>query len=478
MKLSELVAGLEFQGDYIDREVTCVTSDSRKVAPGCVFVCIKGANFDGHTAAQSALDKGAAAVVCDHHAADGNELLVKNTRAANAVLCQNFFGNPQKQLKVVAVTGTNGKTTVTTVIKRCLENLGYHAGLIGTVCTEIDDIVLPSKYTTPEPWDLYSLMSRMVRTGCTHVVMEASSQALHQCRLANLHIDVAVFLNLSQDHLDYHGTMEEYFKAKKILFSQAETAVINIDDEKGKELAEELKIPTITFSSRSNDADYTAKSIDLRSDGIRYVVSGYDYIDRISFSMPGRYSVENSMAALCALFSLGIDRDKACGSLCEFKGVRGRCEVLHSGDYTVITDFAHTADALQNFLSSVKPFARGKVITLFGCAGDRDAGKRPAMAEAVCSYSDLIVFTADNPRTEDPERTAESVRPVLESSKKTYKIIMNRHKAVLAALDMMAPGDMLLLCGKGHEDYQVLDGVTVYLDEGRIVRDYFAGKGV
>ncbi len=477
MKLSQLLCGIEYKGSPADREITAVVSDSRKVEDGCLFVCIKGASFDGHSAARIAMENGAAAVIAERPTGCSGELLVEDTRKAYARLCQNFFGNPQESLTIVAVTGTNGKTTVSTVIKQALENLGYTCGLIGTVRSEIGNVAVPAKFTTPEPWDLYSLMSRMVSAGCTHLVMEASSQALHQQRLACLTVDCAVFTNLSQDHLDYHGSMENYFAAKRILFNQAKTAAVNLDDPRGEQLAGELSIPTITFSASSDRADYTAKSIEFSASGVKFAVNGTGFIQRLRFPMPGEFSVSNAMAALAALFCLGVDRTEACSALERVSGVRGRCEVLYKGEVTVICDFAHTADALAQLLRSMRPFAPKRLVTLFGCAGDRDPLKRPAMVEAVSSYSDFIILTSDNPRTENPVAIIDSLLPLLEDQKVPFMAIPDRHEAIRWALDNLQPGDVLLLCGKGHEDYQVIDGCTIYLDEHRIVADYFKKRG-
>jgi len=477
LKLSQVMSGLNFEGQISDKEITAVVSDSRKIQEGCVFVCIKGASFDGHSEACKAAENGAVAVVSERPTGAENELIVDNTRMALAVMCQNFFGNPQDKLKLIAVTGTNGKTTVTTVIKQALENLGYKSGLIGTVRCEIGDIAVPAKFTTPEPWDLYSLMARMVSAGCSYLVMEASSQALDQGRLNNLIFDCAVFTNLSQDHLDYHKTMDAYFEAKKKLFLNAKAAAINVDDERGLLLAKELEIPLITYSSRSDSSTFTAKNVEFMADGVKFMLNAEGFISRVKFPMPGAFSVENALSAVCAMIAVGIDKDLACSALSKVRGVKGRCEVLHRGEATVICDFAHTADALLQLHAGMKPFVEGRLVTLFGCAGDRDPIKRPAMVEAVAKFSDYIVVTSDNPRTEDPGSIIDSIKPYLDACGKPYTAIIDRHRAIRWALDNLKPGDVLLLCGKGHEDYQVIDGCTIYLDEHRIVDEYYSIKG-
>ncbi|MEA4912343.1 MAG: UDP-N-acetylmuramoyl-L-alanyl-D-glutamate--2,6-diaminopimelate ligase [Oscillospiraceae bacterium] len=474
MRLQALLQGIEYQGTVdASIEISDVRSDSRKVGRGSAFVCIRGRKYDGHDAAQAALDAGAVLVVTQHALGLPNEIVVSDTRWAYARLCQNFFGNPQEKLHLVAATGTNGKTTVTSILKQALCALGYKTGLIGTIRCEIGDVVIPAKFTTPEAWDCAALLARMVQAGCEYAVMEASSQALDQGRLLGLRFECAVFTNLTGDHLDYHGDMEHYYQAKKLLFAQADSAVINTDDAYGRRLYDELAIKKISISTRDNGADYTAKSVECAIDGVRFALNGDGFLARVRFPMPGLYSVYNAMSAACALFALGFDRQKACGAVSAAKGVRGRCEVLHTGDATVICDFAHTGDGLRQLLTSLRPFVKGRFVVLFGCAGDRDATKRPAMARAVCDNADFIILTSDNPRTEDPLEIIRSIQPIIQASGIPYTAEPDRFYAIRWALEHLQKDDVLVLCGKGHEDYQVIDGCTIYLDEHRIVRDYY-----
>ncbi|MEA5050341.1 MAG: UDP-N-acetylmuramoyl-L-alanyl-D-glutamate--2,6-diaminopimelate ligase [Oscillospiraceae bacterium] len=477
LDIETLLHGIEYEGT-IDKkaEIANVCSDSRKVGRGSAFVCIKGRRYDGHDAACRALEAGAALIVSERPLGLRGEITVRDTRLAYARMCQNFFGNPQNKLRLVAVTGTNGKTTVTSIVKQALCAMGHKAGLIGTIRCEIGDIEIPAKFTTPEAWDCAALLARMAASGCEYAVMEASSQALDQGRLLGLRFDCAVFTNLTGDHLDYHGTMEQYYQAKKLLFAQADTAVLNIDDDYGRRLCGELPIPKITFSACDDGADYTAKSIDCTAGGVRFALNGNGFLERMHFPMPGLYSVHNAMSAACALFALGFDRAAACAAVSGTKGVRGRCEVLHSGDATVICDFAHTGDGLRQLLSSLRPFAKGRLVVLFGCAGDRDATKRPAMAKAVCDYADFIILTSDNPRTEDPLGIISEVQPFIKASGIPYTAQPDRFYAIRWALENLHKDDLLVLCGKGHEDYQVIDGCTIYLDEHRIVKDFFDEK--
>ena len=471
-----LLKEIEYEGTFENVEVKDVVSDSRKVSRGSVFVCIKGRRFDGHDLAEKALESGASLIVSERRLGLENEVVVKDARFAYARLCQGYFSNPQKKLTLIAVTGTNGKTTVSSIVKQALCRMGIKTGLIGTIHCEIGDMIIPAKFTTPEAWDCCALFSRMINANCTHVVMEASSQALDQGRLLGLEFACCVFTNLTGDHLDYHGNMENYYQAKKLLFAQTKNAVINIDDEYGKRLYEELDINKTSFSIESDNADYSAKSIDCSISGVKFLINGNSFISRVSFPMPGMYSVHNSMSAACVLFSLGMDRQSVCEAISETKGVKGRCELLYSDDVTVICDFAHTGDGLKQLLSSLRPFVKGRLVTLFGCAGDRDPIKRPAMAEAVCKYSDFIVLTSDNPRTEDPLKIISEVAPLIRESGKPFTAEVDRFYAILWALDNLHKDDVLVLCGKGHEDYQVIDGCTIFLDEHRIVKDYFDNK--
>ncbi len=476
MKLSAVMRGIEYDGRLQECEVRDVMSDSRKVSAGSAFVCIKGRSFDGHSVAEKMLEKGASVVITDHSLGLERELVVRDTRLALARMCQNFFGNPQNDLTLIAVTGTNGKTTVTSIIKQALCGLGHKSGLIGTICCEIGDMVIPAKFTTPEPWDICALFARMRSAGCTHVVMEASSQALDQGRLLGLEFDCAVFTNLTQDHLDYHGDMESYYQAKKRLFGMAKRAVINVDDGYGLRLAKEINIPFCTVSIGKEGADYCAKAISCSIGGVEFEVNGKGFLAPVKFPMPGMYSVQNALCAVCALFAVGIDPQQACAAISETHGVKGRCEVLYHGDCTVICDFAHTGDALKQLLSSLKPFVKGRMITLFGCAGDRDPKKRPEMAHAVAKYSDFVIVSSDNPRTEDPLAIIDEVRPYLLESGVEFTAIPDRFFAIKWALEQLKKDDVLLLCGKGHEDYQVIDGCTIYLDEHRLVREFFENR--
>lgn len=479
MELKELFREIAYTGALPEGDASLVTQDSRRVCPGAVFVCAKGRTADGHDYAQQALAAGAVCVVTERPLGLARTVQVENGRRAYALLCQNYFGRPADRLRLAAVTGTNGKTTVTTLLKQILEQAGSKVGLIGTIHTEIDTMDVPAKYTTPEPWDLNALFSRMVRAGCTYAVMEASSQALDQLRLWGLRFEVGVFTNLTQDHLDYHGSFENYFTAKKSLFSQTKRMVVNLDDAYGRRLLQEVSGPEqITFSVSDDAADYTARGIRLSAAGVQFEMVGRGMIQRIRFPMPGHYSVDNALAAAAAAVALGVPAQTAAQALTASRGVRGRCEVLYHGAFTVLCDYAHTGDAIEKVLSGLAPFAEGRLIVLYGCAGERDAKKRPLMSAAVAKYADYAVLTSDNPRGEDPWAILRDAEPELAASGKPYLVELERRTAVRKALELLRPGDVLALCGKGHEDYQVIDGVTIYLDEHRIVREWLQERGL
>lgn len=473
MRLERLIGGLEFTGPVPDCEITGVTADSRQIEKGNLFVCIKGGKFDGHDHAQEALDAGAAAVVCEHDLGLKNQLVCGDTRYAYGILCGNWYGNPAQKLTLVGVTGTNGKTTITCMLKHILEAAGRKVGLLGTIHNEIDDIVLPAKHTTPDPLALHSMFSRMVGAGCEYVVMECSSHALDQRRLAGLHFETAIFTNLTQDHLDYHLTMENYYLAKKKLFSMCDTAIINFDDSYGQRLASEVTCNLLTFSIDNNAADYTAKEIRAYPDSSKFMLVGNGQIVRIKLPIPGDFSVSNGMAAAAACLSLGLSLEEVAAGLNTCQGVVGRIEVLQTDtDYTVIRDYAHSPDGLEKIISTMRKFAHGRIITLFGCAGNRDRGKRKIMAEIVSRLSDYVILTSDNPRDEDEMQIIEDAMPGIEAHPETpCEVIPDRYSAIEWGLTHAQPGDVLILAGKGHEDYQVLRGETICFDEKKVVAE-------
>ena len=477
MKISEVLDGIKTYDIYEDAEVQFVTDDSRKVTEGAVFVCIKGARFDGHSVAAEMLEKGAVCVVCERDLGLPNQIVVSNTRAAMSVICSNFYGNPASKLKLIGITGTNGKTTTAFLIKDMLEKLGKKTGLIGTVKNMAGDKEYPAALTTPESFELHGLFNEMVKEGCEYCVMEVSSQALAQYRVEGLHFAAGVFSNLTRDHLDYHGTFENYAEAKSMLFAQSDICILNLDDDRAMSMMRNSDGRMVTYSVNQDESDYTAKYIRYKNEGIEYELVTMGYVERVKVGIPGEFTVYNSMAAAVTLIELGFDFSAVLYALSLCKGVKGRIEVVPTDtDYTVIIDYAHTPDGLENIISSLRKIANGRIITVFGCGGDRDKTKRPIMGEVAARLSDVVVVTSDNPRTEDPESI---IKDILEGLRgiKTKKIVeCNRTKAIGKALKEAEKDDIILLAGKGHETYQIIGTEKTHYDEREIVKELLENK--
>ena len=477
MKLSELLKGVKVISDYTDVEVSDLTDNTQKLETGMAFVCIKGARFDGHEAAKAMLEKGAVCIICEHSLGLKEEVVVENTREAYAKMCANFFGNPAKKLKLIGLTGTNGKTSSTYFIKSLFELFGIKMGLIGTVQNMIGSEICAAQYTTPLAYDLQKLFYDMVQANCEYCVMEVSSQALAQGRVDGLHFSTAIFTNLTQDHLDFHGTMENYAAAKKMLLQNCDTAIINLDDPHAAYMMEGLKCNIITYSAKENNADFVAKNIVLSARGIAYELLGDSVIARLKCPVPGSFTVYNTLCAAATAISKGLDFRKVVSAFSSVKGVKGRIEVVPTDtDYTVIIDYAHSPDGIINILRSVKEFAEGRVIIVFGCGGDRDATKRPKMAAAAASLADFVVLTSDNPRTEDSEKIVADAAVGLEGYDVEKKIIVNRTEAIAFAMHEAKAGDVIVLAGKGHETYQIIGTKKNHYDEREIVQGILAGE--
>ncbi|HRR76096.1 MAG: UDP-N-acetylmuramoyl-L-alanyl-D-glutamate--2,6-diaminopimelate ligase [Ruminococcus sp.] len=472
MKLYELIDGIA-ETKLEDTEISFITDDTRKVVAGCIFVCVKGGSFDGHTAAAEMLEKGAAAVICERDLGLGDrQIIVDNSRKAYGRLCSAWFGHPEKKLKMIGVTGTNGKTTITNVIKHILMSAGHKTGLVGTIRNEIGDEVLHTENTTPMAYDLMELFDKMVKAGCEYVVMEVSSFGLVQNRIGSSWFDIAVFTNLTQDHLDYHKDMEDYYQAKKMLFDICDTALCNIDDYYGRRLFSEISCNKLSFSIKGN-ADVYADGIKIKSTGSSFWFCKGDKSYLVNMRMPGAFNVSNITAAIAVCLKAGIPMDKIIGAVGAYNGVKGRCEVIPTGrDFTVICDYAHTPDAVENILRSVKEYTEGRLICLFGCGGNRDAAKRPKMAVAAAKYADRLVVTSDNPRNEDPEQIIKEILTGLSDSTVPYDVVTDRKEAIFHALKIAEKGDIIVLAGKGHEDYQILAGMKhIHFDEREIVAE-------
>lgn len=472
MKLSEILRGVKVNNEYQDVDVLEVTSDSRQVEKGYAFVCIKGASFDGHSVAKEMLDKGASAVIVERDLGLANQVIVDDTRAVYSPICANFFGNPAKELKLIGLTGTNGKTTTTFLIKQILENVGKKVGLIGTVQNMVGDEIYPAHYTTPDPHELQALFRKMVDANCEYCVMEVSSQALAQGRVAGIHFFVAAFSNLTQDHLDYHKTWENYFQAKKMLFEECDIAVTNVDDEYGLKIVEGFDCKVVTYAVDNIHSHYTAKNVQFSANGVKYELVG-DSIGRVNCNIPGRFSVYNSLCAATVALALGVEFEKVLEAIGKCQGVKGRIEVVPTPNqnYTVIIDYAHSPDGLENIISSLKEIATGRVVTLFGCGGDRDKTKRPKMGKIAADLSDFCVVTSDNPRSEVPAEIIKDILEGMKDSKTPYEVVENRKDAISWAMKNAQENDIILLAGKGHETYQILPTGTIHFDEREAVAE-------
>lgn len=470
MLISKLLTGIKYTTKQSDIIISSITNDTRQIQKDSLFVCMKGLKFDGHSLAHQALNLGAVAVLCEQDLGLENQILVPNTREAYAILCANFFGNPSKSLKLIGVTGTNGKTTITYLLKHILEATGKKVGLIGTIQNEIGDMVLPAKHTTPDPFQLHAIFAQMKEAQCEYVVMEVSSHAMDQHRLDGCQFCAGVFINLTQDHLDYHGTMDDYYLAKKKLFSISDVAIVNIDDAYGQKLKQELNIPVLTFSINQDCAAYTAKNIEFDIKGSKFAFVGDEKIARVHIPMPGEFSVSNAMAAITCCLSIGIELDDIVKYLAFCNGITGRCEIIQTNtEFTVIRDYAHTHDGLEKVIGALKKIAPARVITLFGAAGNRDRDKRKYMGEVASRLSDFVILTSDNPRDEDVLQIIADTQIGMKSSSTPYKVIANRYDAIIWGLENAQKGDIVLLAGKGHETYQVLDYGTIFFDEKLIV---------
>lgn len=477
MKLSEILKGIDVKNAYTDVDVLDVTQDSRLVKEGSLFVCIRGAAFDGHNVAAEMLEKGAAAIVVERDLGLDKQILVDDSRSVYSPICSNFFNNPAEKLKLIGLTGTNGKTTTTFLIKQILENVGKKIGLIGTVQNMICDKIYPAKFTTPDPYELQKLFAMMVEAGCEYCVMEVSSQALAQGRVNGLRFALAAFTNLTQDHLDYHKTWENYFNSKRILFENADIAVTNADDENGLKIIEDIDFDKIvTYAVNTNDASYVAKNVSFKPSGVEYELVG-DVIGRCNCPIPGRFSVYNSLCAASCALSLGIDFSDVLDAISKSKGVKGRIEVVPNGgrDFTIIIDYAHSPDGLENIITSLQEIAKGRVVTLFGCGGDRDKTKRPKMGKIVAELSDYCIVTSDNPRSENPAEIIKDILVGMEGINTPYTVIENRKEAIAYAIKNAQKDDIILLAGKGHETYQILPTGTIHFDEREAVAEILSG---
>ena len=470
MKLKNLLKNvqiLEANAD-LEQEIRNVAYDSRKVTPGSLFVAITGFASDGNRFIPMAMEKGAAVVVtAKRPELDVPYVLVESDRYALAMIGTNYFDAPAKSMKIIGVTGTNGKTSVTLLLKQVLEQtLGAKVGLVGTMGNMVGHEEIPSERTTPESFELQALFARMRDAGCTHVVMEVSSHALTLDRVGGIHFDVAAFTNLTEDHLDFHKTMDAYCDAKAMLFGRCDKAVVNVDDSYAGRMLAAAACPVITCSLKGQGG-LNAENAQLHAEGISFTADYAGSQTAVELAIPGKFTVYNALTVLGICAALEIPMDRTAAALGTARGVKGRIEVVPTPQtpYSVLIDYAHTPDGLENVLSSVKDFCKGRLIAVFGCGGDRDPMKRPIMGEIGVKLSDIAVITSDNPRTEDPNAIIDDILRGVKVEYGHYVVVPERRTAIRYAMDIAEKDDIIVLAGKGHETYQEIHGVKYHLDE-------------
>jgi len=491
MTVAQLMAALNGQVAIVeqrgalDRTVTSVTDDSRAVASGSLFVAVKGERVDGHRFVAQAAQAGAAAIVAQESVEAGSLPFVKvaDSRKALGFIGSRFYGDPSARLSMIGVTGTNGKTTTTYLCKALLEGIGRHVGLIGTVAYQIGAETIPASHTTPGALELQGLLMKMTQAGLNSVVMEVSSHALAMDRTAGCEYDAAVFTNLTQDHLDYHRTMEEYFQAKLRLFTglgkgkkTGQRAIINMDDPRGAEIRAACRVPVWGYAVKSQ-ADLKAERVHLSMNGSAFSAATPAGTFAVESRLVGEHNVYNLLGAIGVALHAGATCDQVREAVAKVINVPGRFERVSAGqDFTVVVDYAHTEDALVRLLTAAQALKSHRIITLFGCGGDRDRGKRPKMGRAAVEYSDVVVLTSDNPRTEDPmailREVEVGVRQALQSrSHVEYHLVPDRREAIGMAVRLARTGDIVLIAGKGHEDYQIVGTKKVYFDDREAARE-------
>ncbi len=478
MKLSTLIENLpyllETRGD-MNTEIAALCSNSREKTADALFFCIPGARFDAHDYAPQAVENGCVALVVDHFVdVDVPQVKVSSVRGGMSRMAAAFYGHPAAQMRLVGVTGTKGKTTTTYMIKSILEQAGMKVGLIGTTGNMIGEKRIASNYTTPDPIDLQRDLKAMLEQGVQAVVMEVSAHAIDMFRLDGLTFEVGAYTNLSQDHLDYFGTMEKYFECKKHFFTSGmvKNAILNVDEETSVHILRDIEVPHLTFGIAAA-ADLFARDIEISETGVAFELKlqGMHALP-ISLHMTGMFNVYNAIAAASCAMVLGISHEDIKAGLEGIQNVPGRIEMLPTGTpYRVILDYAHAPDALDNILRTCREFTRGRLIALFGCGGDRDKGKRPIMGRIGGELADLCILTSDNPRNEDPMAILAAVEEGIRETDCEYVVIENRREAIRHALAIGREGDVIALCGKGHETYQEIKGVKHDFDEKVVVAE-------
>lgn len=474
-KLAAVVPGPVRLVGYERDEISSLCTDSRKVRPGALFFCIPGLRSDAHQFAPQAVEAGAAALVVDHELpVKCPQIIVPDVRSALARMAAAFYGNPARNLRLVGITGTKGKTTTSFLVKSILEKAGHKTGLIGTVCSMIGEEKIPSNLTTPDPVDFQRLLRQMADAGMEYVVMEVSAHAMALHKLEGMCFEVCSFTNLSQDHFDFFGNMENYLAAKMKLFEpqRCKVAVYNADDERVNYAMSQVKIPRVDYGIRVS-SDIYAKNIEVGERGCSFqIVFNKRFKLEISLKLSGIFNVYNAMTAAVMCDTLGISPEAIKAGLEDVKGVPGRIELLETETpYRVILDYAHSPDSLENILTTIRGTARARVIAVFGCGGDRDHEKRPIMGEIAGRLADYVVLTSDNPRSEDPYAILNEIEDGIKPTGCPYTVIENRREAIKYAMTHAQPSDVVVLAGKGHETYQEIKGVKHPFDEKVVVRE-------
>ena len=473
MLLSELAmaTGLRYTGE--DTDIVSIEYDSRKVKPGSMFCCIVGLLLDGHEFAEKAVQAGASALLTERQLPfDVPQIIVGNARKSMTEMAAAFYGYPQREMCMIGVTGTNGKTTTTYMVKSIAEQAGKKVGIIGTIRNMIGNESLPTDRTTPESVDLFRLLRQMADARVDIVVMEVSSHALEQFRVHGIKYDAALFTNLTQDHLDYHKTFDNYLAAKKILFQNAKKTVVNIDDQYAGRMMEGITVPSLSFGIRDK-ADISATNIDITTSGVRFDLHTPSGDCRMNLPIPGLFSVFNAMGSVGLALSVGLPLSCIKDGLESMTSVSGRIEAVTPKDhpFSVFVDYAHTPDALENVLKTIHEFAKNNIICVFGCGGNRDRAKRPIMGEIAGRLSDYVIVTSDNPRNENPMDIIASIEEGVKRSGTKYTCIENRREAISEAIAMAEPNDVILIAGKGHENYQEINGTKYHFDDKEIVEE-------
>ncbi|MBP2639511.1 MAG: murE 2 [Firmicutes bacterium] len=483
-ELTSLLPNAAVDGD-IAIEITSITHDSREVVPGTLFVCLTGAKADGHDYIAQARKQGAAAVLVEKPVDDVDGLTVitvKDTRSAMQITAPAFFDYPARKMRLIGVTGTNGKTTTTHILRSILSNAGFKVGLIGTIHTLIGDQVFPMKNTTPDVIDLQALLAKMVEEGMDYAVMEVSSHAVALNRIAGCEFDVGVFTNITRDHLDFHQTFENYIDAKAGLFRHLgaagsvktnKMAIINIDDPAGAVMQANSSCSIMTYGL-SEKASLRAANIHVHADGVSFSVEGSFGSIPLQLKITGIFNVYNVLAAVGAALAEQVGWPLIKKALEEFESVPGRFELVRTGlPFSIIVDYAHTPDGLENILKTAREFAIGRILIVFGCGGDRDRTKRPIMGQLAVKYADIAIATSDNPRTEDPAAILQEIEVGMkqgETDEKQYEIIIDRKSAIKRALQLAGKQDIVIIAGKGHETYQILGNKTIHFDDREMAR--------